>query len=395
MGYLSHLECSRCGERHEAAVPRNLCARCGSGPLMAKYHLARVAGDLKREALKTRQFDIWRYRELLPINDPRHIVSMGEGWTPLVRLERISAELGLEHVFLKDEGLCPTGTFKARGASVCVSKLKELGVKAIAMPTAGNAGSAFSCYGARAGMEVHIAMPPSAPESTKRQCCIAGATVHLIRGGLEQSTRFVADTFGGDGWFNASTFKEPWRVEGKKTMGLELFEQFDGNLPDVILCPTGGGVGLVGLWKAFEELEEIGWLAGRKPRMFSVQAEGCSRLKAALDMGKDDTEYWADVATGIPGLAVAKSLGDALCLRALRESGGGALAVSDAEILSDMKRLAMREGIFTCPEGAATVSGMRQLKANGLVDREERIVLLNTGNGLKSLEFVDARCVEE
>lgn len=391
--FLIHLECSRCGQEHDARAIQNLCKKCGSGPLLCRYDLGGVSQALKKDELFARRSDMWRYRELLPLDSAKNIVSMGEGWTPLVKLERIGRELGLNKVFLKDEGLNPTGTFKARGASVCVSKLKELGVTAIGIPTAGNAGGAFACYGARAGIEVHVAMPSDAPDSTKKQCSVAGGNVYLVEGRLDRSADFISKGIARYGWFNASTFKEPWRVEGKKTMGFELFEQFNGDVPDVVLYPTGGGVGMVAIWKAFEELREMGWLSTRSTRMYSVQSEGCNRLKRALDEGQGDTELRTDITTTIPGLAAPHSLGDALCLSAIKGSGGGAIVVSDADILTDMARLAAVEGEFVCPEGASTLTALRQLKEKGLVDRNDRVVLLNTGNGLKYLEFVQARTV--
>ena len=332
---------------------------------------------------------MWRYKEFLPICDQRNIVSLGEGWTPLLKLDRIGKLLGLNNVYLKDEGLNPTGTFKARGASACISKLKELKVREIGLPTAGNAGGAFACYAAKAGIQAHIAMPTDAPESTKKQTAIAGATLYLIEGRLDQSIEFIKDGIQKYGWFNASTFKEPWRVEGKKTMGLELFEQFGGDLPEVILYPTGGGVGIVAIWKAFKELEQIGWMKGTKSRMFSVQSSGLQRLKKAMDEQAADTVPWENITTSIPGMAgPAKSLGDALCLQIMRESHGGVLVVEDTDVFSDMKKMAELEGEFICPEGASTLTALKQLKDNDCVDKDDRIVLLNTGTGLKYLEFV-------
>lgn len=396
MGFLTHYECTRCGEKHEANEIQSVCRKCESGPLLARYDLEKVARTLKRENLASRQGDMWRYRELLPVNIPKNIISMGEGWTPLIKLENIGRELGLKNVYLKDEGLCPTGTFKARGASACISKLKELGVKGVAMPTAGNAGGAFACYGARAGMEVHIAMPTDAPESAIKQCSIAHGRVYCIEGRITESIEFINKGINRYGWYNASTFKEPWRVEGKKTMGFELFEQFKGNLPDAILYPTGGGVGLVAIWKAFEELEAMGWISKKETRMYSVQTEGCYRLKKALDEGKEDTEPWGDITTIIPGMAgPKKSLGDALCLRAMRQSGGDVIVVSDDEALPDIGKLAGMEGLFVCPEGATTLTALRKGKEKGLFAEDDRIVLLNTGSGLKYLEFVKAHTLRE
>jgi threonine synthase len=332
---------------------------------------------------------MWRYQEFLPIYDQQNIVTLGEGWTPLIRMQNIGKMLGLKNVFLKDEGVNPTGTFKARGASACVSKLKELGVRALGLPTAGNAGGAFACYAAKAGIEAHIAMPTDAPESTRKQTAIAGAKLYLINGKFDESIEFMKSRINEYGWFNASTFKEPWRVEGKKTMGLELFDQFGGDLPEVILYPTGGGLGLVAIWKAFEELHEIGWLRGSKPRIFSVQASGLQRLKKALDEQQTDTVPWENITTNIPGMAgPSKSLGDALCLQIIRKSDGDVIVVEDTDVFSDMKNMASLEGEFICPEGASTLTALKQLKDRNLVYKDDRVVLLNTGTGLKYLEFV-------
>lgn len=389
MVFLTSLECSRCSAGHDANAPRNVCDKCGSGPLLARYDLERASSEVDRKELSTRRTDMWRYREFLPIRDEHNIVSLGEGWTPLVKLERIGKMLGLKNVFLKDEGLNPTGTFKARGASACISKLKELGVRAIGLPTAGNAGGAFACYAAKAGIEAHVAMPADAPESSRKQTAIAAAKLYLIEGQFDQSIEFMRRRIQEYGWFNASTFREPWRVEGKKTMGLELFEQFGGDLPEVILYPTGGGVGLVAIWKAFDELQEIGWLRGSKPRMFSVQASGLQRLKKALDAQETDTVPWENITTTIPGMAgPSKSLGDALSLQVIRNSDGGVIVVEDSDVFSDMKNMAALEGEFICPEGASTLTALKQLKDSNSVHEDDRIVLLNTGSGLKYLEFV-------
>ncbi len=388
--FLTDLECSRCGKKHDVKAVRSLCDACGSGPLLARYDMERISASVNRKDLSDRRTDMWRYKEFLPIDDQRHIISLGEGWTPLLKLERIGKLLGLNNVYLKDEGLNPTGTFKARGASACISKLRELKIRAIGLPTAGNAGGAFACYAAKAGIQAHIAMPTDAPESTKRQTAIAGATLYLIEGRLDQSIEFIKDGIQKHEWFNASTFKEPWRVEGKKTMGLELFEQFGGELPEVVLYPTGGGVGIVAIWKAFEELEQIGWVKATKSRMFSVQSSGLQRLKKAMDEQAADTVPWENITTRIPGMAgPAKSLGDALCLQIIRESHGGVRVVEDKDVFSDMKKMAELEGEFICPEGASTLTALKQLKDTGCVDKDDRIVLLNTGTGLKYLEYVE------
>ncbi len=385
------LECSRCGAQHDPDIPQNLCQSCHSGPLMARYDLQAARRTLTAEALRSRPNDMWRYHELLPVRDAGNIVSMGEGRTPLVKLETLGPAIGLQHLSLKDEGLCPTGTFKARGASASVSKLCEWGVRAIALPTAGNAGGAFACYGARAGLEVHIAMPADAPQGAWKQAVAAGAKVYLIDGPFAHSLKFMREAIARFGWYNASTFNEPWRIEGKKTMGFELFEQFGNTPPDVIIYPTGGGVGVIAIYKAFQELVGLGLLEpGWRCRLIAVQTEGCYRLKAALDADADDTTPWeGDINTVVPGMAGPHyTLGDHVALQAIRSTGGDVAVVNDQEIMAAMRDLGSAEGLFICPEGAATLAAARKLLEAGVLGRDERIVLLNTGNGLKYQEFV-------
>lgn len=388
---LSHLECSRCGAEHDAASPQNLCRQCRSGPLVARYDLEAARRTLTLNALRTRPSTMWRYHELLPVTRREDVVSMGEGCTPLVELPRVGAAMGLRSLFLKDEGLCPTGTFKARGAAASVSKLVEWGVTAMGMPTAGNAGGAFACYGARAGIEVHVAMPSDAPESTWKQATIAGAKVYLIDGPFENCVEFMNGAIEASGWYNASTFREPWRIEGKKSMGFELFEQFGNSVPDTILYPTGGGVGLIAIWKAFGELEALGLLEpGWRCRLISVQSTSCPRLKTALDAGKADTDPWTGpIETSIPGLSGPRhTLGDRLALQAIRETGGDVAVVDDDDVYRAMRDLAGTEGVFVCPEGAATLAAARRLRDAGALGDDEKTVLLNTGSGLKYQEFV-------
>jgi threonine synthase len=382
VGFLSHLECARCGARHDAGRLQNLCA-CGS-PLLARYDLARLAAALRPADLAGRPATMWRYREFLPVADEAHIVTLGEGWTPILPLGRLGRALGLPRLALKDEGLNPTGTFKARGAAVGVSRAAELGVTAFAMPTAGNAGGAWAAYGARAGLAAHVVMPADAPAINRREATACGADVRLVRGLISDAGRIVARAVARYGWFDASTLKEPYRIEGKKTMGLEIAEQTGWNPPDVIIYPAGGGVGLIGLWKAFDELRAIGWLpATCRPRLVAVQAEGCAPIVRAWDEGRDESEFWPGAATIAAGLRVPKALGDFIVLRAVRETVGTCVAVSDADILAALGRLARVEGVLVCPEGAATLAAAERLRATGWLRGDERVLLLNTGAGIK------------
>jgi threonine synthase len=330
---------------------------------------------------------MWRYREFLPIQNKLNIVSLGEGFTPLIRAERLGKRIGLRNLWIKDESLIPTGTFKARGFSAAVSKAKELRVRSIALPSAGNAAGALAAYGARGGMEVYVFMPVDAPLSNRLESHMCGAHVYLVKGLISNAGEIAAESSKTQGWFNMATFKEPYRVEGKKTMGLEIAEQFDWTLPDAIVYPTGGGTGLVGMWKAFKELGEMGWVSSEKPKMVSVQAKGCAPIVKAFHEKKERSDFWEEASTIAAGLRVPKSLADFLVLRTLRESRGCAVAVSDSEILESVKEMAREEGIFPCPEGAATLAGVKSLLNQGLVDPDEKIVLFNTGSGLKYLEL--------
>jgi len=391
---ITHLECFRCNASHDADQVQNLCRKCHSGPLLARYDYALARKTLTSAKLSNRPFDMWRYAELLPIKDPDHIVSMGEGGTPLVSMQKIGAELGLTELHMKDEGLCPTGTFKARGAAASLSKLTEWGVRALGLPTAGNAGGAFACYGARAGVEVHIAMPTDAPQGAWKQAVAAGANVYLIEGRFDQSLKFMRRAIEKFRWYNAATFNEPWRIEGKKTMGFELFEQFGNTLPDTIIYPTGGGVGVIAIFKAFQELEAIGLLEpGWHCRLVAVQTEGCARLRMALDAGAVDTSPWeGEIATSIPGMAGPRyTLGDQIALQAVRATSGTVAIVSDEAILSAMRDLGSKEGLFICPEGSSTLAAARKLRRAGELEADEKVLLLNTGTGLKYQEFVDTK----
>jgi threonine synthase len=390
MGFLTHLECSNCGHEHSSEEPQYVCRECDK-PLFARYDLSRVAAEVDRSALRDRSPTLWRYHELLPVLRKENVVSLGEGMTPLVRAVRLGKRLGgAKHIWIKDESQIPTGTFKARGLAVAVSKAKELGITQLAIPSAGNAAGALAVYGARADMEVYIFMPKDAPEINKKESRITGAHVHLVEGLISDAAKLLRQHISdGENWFDVSTLREPYRVEGKKTMGFELAEQMGWKLPDVILYPTGGGTGLIGMWKAFDELEAIGWIRDTKrPRMVSVQTTGCAPIVKAFQEGKEESEFWENAYTIAAGLRVPKALGDFLILRAIRESGGTAVAVSDEEILSAIGELAESEGIFACPEGAATVAGLKRLLENGLVSPEENIVLFNTGSGLKYPEIL-------
>jgi threonine synthase len=391
MGYsrLSHLECGRCGAEHRADVPQNLCTGCAS-PLLARYDLDAVRASVRPEQVAERAPDLWRYHELLPVADRKAVVSLGEGMTPLLPLPRYGEHIGLPRLLMKDEGLVPTGSFKARGAAVGVSRAAELGVERLAMPTNGNAGAAWALYGARAGLAATIVMPVDAPEITRRECVAAGADLHLVDGLISDAGRIVADLVASsDGTvFDASTLKEPYRIEGKKTMGIEIVEQLGWETPDVILYPTGGGVGLIGIHKALLELRELGWISGPLPRLVAVQAEGCAPVVRAFENGERETAHWDGATTAAFGINVPKPLGDFLILDALAGTSGTAIAVSDADLLAELAEIASLEGAFVCPEGAAAFAAARRLRESGWLTPDERVVVLNTGAGLKYPETI-------
>jgi len=389
MTTLTHLECSLCGATCEAGRPQNLC-RCG-GPLLARYDLALARGSWSRDWIRNGPTTMWRYAPVLPVRKPASIVSLGEGMTPLVRAERLGKALGARRLWIKDEGLNPTGSFKARGLACAISMAAELGIRKVAIPSAGNAAGALAAYAAAAGIEAHIFMPRDVPQSNYLECKAYGARVTLVDGLIGDCARLVAARKDEEGWFDMSTLKEPYRIEGKKTMGYELAEQFNWELPDAIFYPTGGGVGLIGMWKAFDELEALGWVASRRPKMIAVQAAGCQPVVRAFERGEPRSEFWQDASTIAAGLRVPKALGDFLILNALRASAGTAVAVTDAELLDAGIELASLEGIFAAPEGAACVAGLRKLLASGFLKPDERIVLYNTGSGLKYLEAYSTR----
>jgi threonine synthase len=378
---LSHLECPRCGTIHDADQIIGLCP-CGS-PLLARYDLASVT--LTPADLTGRPPDLWRYHELLPVRSPENVVTLGEGMTPLLPIARYGAEVGVPRLLMKDEGLIPTGSFKARGAAVGVSRAYEVGVRKIAMPTNGNAGSAWATYAARAGMEALIAMPIAAPEICRREVTVVGARLQLIDGLIGDAAAYVREQ---TGYFDASTLKEPYRIEGKKTMGLEIAEQLGWSMPDVIVYPTGGGVGIIGIWKALNELRELGWIDGPLPRLVAVQSTGCAPIVQAWEKGLPESEPWPNAQTVAFGITVPKALGDFLVLQAIAETDGCAIAVDDADILAEQHLVARLEGTFICPEGAANLTAIRQLRETGWLTPGDQVVALNTGTGLKYPETV-------
>jgi len=376
--FFSHLACTRCGSRFERDSRRNLCADCG-GPLFARYD----SRPLDRDAGSDRPRTIWRWHEMMPVEDPAHVVSLGEGATPLLRAERLGAAAGFPDLWIKDEGNNPTGSFKARGLSAAVSRAKELGAAKIALPTAGNAGGAAAAYAARAGMECHVFMPDDTPPLFKVECERYGAKVTMVPGLIDACGKIVAERAPREGWHDVSTLKEPYRVEGKKTMGYELAEDFGWKLPDAILYPTGGGTGLIGMWKAFEEMEALGWIGSARPRMISVQAAGCAPIPKAFAEGKPRAEKWENAETYASGLRVPKAFADDLILSGIRESGGDAIAVTDDDMRRACDEIGAAEGLFVCPEGGAVWAAAQNLAAAGRLDSRSKVVLFNTGTGFK------------
>jgi threonine synthase len=395
---LTHLECPECGRRYDADQPQTFCADCkgsarGHSPLLARYDLEQARRSLdpstgsgrgpKRVAARPR--GLWRWGEILPVRGDAFRISLGEGDTPFLKAERLGNKLGAQSLFIKDESTNPTGSFKARGLVMAVARAAELGLTEFVIPTAGNAGGALAAYAARAGLKAHIFMPRDAPPANQAEVRAFGADLILVDGLISDAGRLAAAQAREHGWFDVSTFKEPYRVEGKKTMGLEIAEHFQWDLPEVIIYPTGGGTGLVGMWKAFAELEALGWLGAKRPRMVTVQAEGCAPIVRAFEQGAEQAEFWEGARTIAAGLRVPGPFADRLILRALRESGGTALSVTDAEIGDSQGEMARLEGVFAAPEGAAALAALKHLLASGWVKPAERVVLFNTGTGLKYL----------
>jgi threonine synthase len=385
--FLSGLECSRTGTSYDADRVQGV-SEVGA-PLLARYDLEQVGSSVTRAEIASRPPSLWRYHEVLPVRDPAHVTTLGEGMTPLLPLPAYGAAIGVPGLLMKDEGLIPTGTFKARGAAVGVSRARELGVRAVAMPTNGNAGAAWSVYAARAGLGSLVVMPVDAPEITRRECVAAGAELYLVDGLINHAGALVkAAVDDRDGYQEVSTLKEPYRIEGKKTMGYEIAEQLGWQVPDVILYPAGGGVGLIGIHKAMLEMRELGWIGEQLPRLVAVQAVGCPPIVDAFDAGLDESTLQEGTQTLAFGINVPKALGDFLVLRGVRETEGTAIAVSDEAILAELRVLAAAEGSWICPEGAACMAATRQLRESGWIAEHERVVVLNTGTGLKYPETV-------
>jgi threonine synthase len=386
--FLDHLACPRCGRRHDAETLTNLCD-CGS-PLLARYDLDAVRSAVTPTAIAGRGADLWRYRELLPVRDDAHRVTLGEGWTPLWPAARFGATIGLDRLLIKDEGLVPTGSFKARGAAVGVSRARELGARHVAMPTNGNAGAAWATYAARGGLRSTIAMPLAAPVITRNEVIAAGGELILVDGLISDAGRRIAELLAAAGGaiFDAGTLREPYRLEGKKTMGYEICEQLGWRVPDVIIYPTGGGVGLIGIHKALDEMRELGWIGDKVPRLVAVQSTGCAPIVRAFEAGARRAEPWVDARTVAFGITVPTPLGDELILDALAATGGTAVAVDDTEILADVRAFAENEGLLLCPEGAACLSAARRLRDSGWLTADDEVVVLNTGAGIKYPETV-------
>src|SRR6266705_5445022 len=381
MSRLSHLECTRCGQRLPADRPPTVCPKDG-GALYARYDFSAIRGGFRREKLAGRTATMWRYSEILPYASP---VSLGEGFTPMLSSREFP------NVFIKDEGLNPTGSFKARGLSAAVTMAKHYGLRKLAIPSAGNAASALAAYAARAGIEAHIFMPSDVPQTNRVECESYGAQVTLVNGLISDCARMVAERKEQVGWFDVSTLKEPFRLEGKKTMGYEVAEQLGWSLPQGIIYPTGGGVGLIGMWKAFVEMQALGWIGAERPKMVAVQSTGCAPIVKAWDEQKSGTEFWPSASTVAAGLRVPKAYGDYLILDILKKSAGIALAVTDKEIMDALREWARVEGVFAAPEGAASLAAYRKLRANGFFSEIDQVVLFNTGSGLKYLDVIDGQ----
>ncbi len=386
MSFAREIVCARCGKQFGLSELLNLCP-CGA-PLLVRYDLDKAKLAFVKSSLQSRVASLWRYRELLPLQDDNNRVSLGEGYTPLLHAKKLGSELGLRRLWIKDEAQNPTGSFKDRGLSLALSRAKELSVRKVAIPSAGNAGGSFAAYAARAGIEAHVFMPRDTPIANQIEVEQYGAKLTLVDGLISDCGRIIAEKKAAEGWFDVSTLKEPYRVEGKKTMGYEVAEQLDWRLPDVIIYPTGGGTGLIGMWKAFAEIEDLGWIGGARPRMVSVQASGCAPIVRAFDENKPTAEPWHNAHTVASGLRVPQAVGDFLILQAIRQSRGVALSVSDDEMLAEIPRVGKAEGIFFCPEGAACVAALRRLIANGWIKPTDEVLIFNTASGLKYLDVL-------
>lgn len=386
--FLLNLECSACAGIHSPRQLINLCP-CGN-PLLVRYDLPAVQASLPQKFQGSRPHTMWRYGELLPPGNSQARISLGEGGTPLVDAGRLASSLGLSRLWIKDESANPTGSFKARGLSAAVTMAKALGAERLAIPSAGNAGGALAAYAARAGLQAHVFMPRDVPPANRIECEALGARVHLVDGLITDCGRLAAREARANGWFDVATLKEPYRIEGKKTLGLELAEQLNWRLPDVIIYPTGGGTGLVGMWKAFQEMRQLGWIDSRQPKMVSVQAAGCAPVVRAFEQGKPRCDPWSPANTLAAGLRVPRAIGDFLILEILRQSGGRAVAVTDEEMLVEARAMGRSEGLFVCPEGGATLAALKKLIRSRFVQPSDEVVLFNTGSGLKYLHLFEA-----
>ncbi len=386
MTFAREITCPRCQKSFPLGKVVNLCP-CGS-PLLVRYEFEKIKRGVKKSDLRGRASSLWRYQEFLPLRDGQNRVTLGEGFTPLMEAKRLASEIGVKKLWIKDEAQNPTGSFKDRGLSVAISMARELGIKKVAIPSAGNAGASLAAYAARAGMEANVFMPQDSPRANIQEVERYGARLALVDGLISDCGRLVSERKDSEGWFDVSTLREPYRVEGKKTLGFEIAEQLDWKLPDVIIYPTGGGTGLIGMWKGFMELEKVGWIDSRRPRMVAVQAEGCAPIVRAFQEGKDRAEPWLHARTLASGLRVPQAVADFLMLGVLRESKGAALSVSDREMVREIDRVGRLEGIFFCPEGGAGLAALRRLNQRGWIGPDETVLVFNTASGLKYLDVL-------
>ncbi|MDC0034945.1 threonine synthase [Chloroflexi bacterium] len=385
--YLSNLECTYCGEIFSADEPMRLCIKCGK-VLYPRYDIEQASKYFTKDVLNGRPPNMWRYFEMLPVRETSNIVTLGEGFTPIFETKSLGKKIGSKALYLKDEGLNPTASFKARGLSAAVSKAKELGIQKLTMPSAGNAAGAMTSYAARAGLDAFVFMPQDAPHANQKEVSVTGGNLHLIDGLISDAGVISREKAVQDGFFDISTLQEPYRVEGKKTMGYEIAEQSNWELPDSIIYPTGGGTGIVGMWKAFQEMEDLGWISSKRPKMFAIQAENCAPIVRAFQNGDEFAEPWQNASTLASGIRVPGAIGDYLILDVIRQSGGCAITVSDEEMLNMIDIVGSLEGFFVCPEGAATACGAQKLILNGSIDTHEKTLLMNTGSGLKYLDML-------